>query len=189
MGADCTIRTRLQAGAGRVTLRTEMSSPELVMPHVELALRLVGAAAAGAILGVEREAADKPAGLRTHILVSLGAACFVLTASSIAAEMTRTLDGIDSTIDPTRIVHGVVGGIGFLGAGAILRHGTEVRGLTTAGSIWIAGAVGVASGAGDFVLAFGTALLAAAVVRVLGHFEHRLAADDGSESGQDAGGS
>ncbi|RBY74553.1 MgtC/SapB family protein [Geodermatophilus sp. TF02-6] len=102
-------------------------------------------------LGIERELSAQPAGLRTHALVSLGAALFTLTGTEIVHA------------DPTRIAAQVVSGIGFLGGGAILREGTTVRGLTTAATLWAAAALGLASGLG----LYGPALLAAVIALVV----------------------
>ena len=108
------------------------------------ALRLLVAAILGALIGLEREIHEHPAGMRTHLLVSLGSAGF--TVLSIAA---FTAPGAD----PARIAAQVVSGIGFLGAGAILKEGATVRGLTTAASLWSVAAVGMAAGAGAWVVA------------------------------------
>jgi putative Mg2+ transporter-C (MgtC) family protein len=103
----------------------------------DVLLRLSVAVLAGALIGLDREIHDKPAGLRTMALVALGSALFVL--------MTRDGATADST---SRVVQGIVTGVGFLGAGTILHSGAEhsIRGLTTAASIWLAAAIGVASG-------------------------------------------
>ena len=103
------------------------------------------AALLGAILGFERERHGRPAGLRTHILVSLGAAGF-MTLSPLVAEMGK---GIPA--DPGRIAAQVVSGIGFLGAGAIVKEGVNIRGLTTAACLWIAAAIGMTAGAGFYL--------------------------------------
>ncbi len=108
------------------------------------ALRLLVAAILGALVGLEREIHERPAGMRTHLLVSLGSAGF--TVLSIAA---FTAPGAD----PGRIAAQIVSGIGFLGAGAILKEGATVRGLTTAASLWAVAAVGMAAGAGAWVIA------------------------------------
>jgi putative Mg2+ transporter-C (MgtC) family protein len=112
-------------------------------------LRLLAAAASGAALGYDRELADKPAGLRTHMLVALGSATFGL------AGVDATLDGPrPSHADVTRVIQGIAGGMGFLGAGAIIKgRGRDgVSGLTTAASVWGAGALGLAAGLGAYVL-------------------------------------
>jgi len=100
--------------------------------------RLLMAVAAGAIVGQERERRDQPAGLRTHVLVSTGACLFTLISISLAGD----------EFDPGRVAAGVITGIGFLGAGTIIRYGGSVRGLTTAASIWAVSGVGMAAGIG-----------------------------------------
>jgi putative Mg2+ transporter-C (MgtC) family protein len=122
----------------------------------EVAVRLVAAAALSGIIGFEREVAQKAAGLRTHMLVGLGAGVFSLLSA-------EAFDGAD----PARVAAQVVTGIGFLGAGAIFRHGFTVRGLTTAAGLWSAAAVGMASGIGEWevaVLATGVAVVVLYVV-------------------------
>jgi putative Mg2+ transporter-C (MgtC) family protein len=94
----------------------------------------------GAIVGIEREITHKPAGLRTHMLVSLGASLF-------------TIVSIDFSFDPARIASGIVAGIGFIGAGAIWAEKDKVRGITTASSLWATAAIGLAAGLGDYPLA------------------------------------
>jgi len=114
----------------------------------------------GTLVGLERSAGGKPAGLRTHVLVCLGSTMFVLTA----AHAWRTIGG--PNLDPTRVIHGVVTGVGFLGAGAILQHRGNVFGLTTAASIWIVAAIGVAVGVHAYALASAGAVLALIVLEV-----------------------
>jgi putative Mg2+ transporter-C (MgtC) family protein len=136
--------------------------------EVELALRLVGAALLGGAVGLERETRDQPAGFRTHILVALGSCLFTLiSAYGFGAVLA---DDPQARFDPTRIAAQIVTGIGFLGAGAILRAGMSVRGLTTAASLWVVAAIGLAVGAGAYVLAAATTavtLLALLVLRPL----------------------
>jgi putative Mg2+ transporter-C (MgtC) family protein len=115
---------------------------------LELLARLVLAVALGGAVGVERELADQAAGLRTHVLLTLGACLFTLVSAY----------GFHGA-DPTRIAAQIVTGIGFLGGGTILRLGLNVRGLTTAASIWATTALGVAVGAGSYVLALGATVL------------------------------
>src|SRR5687767_7196665 len=110
---------------------------------LELVRRLILAAALGSALGFERELRQKSAGLRTNILIAVGAALFTLMSIEMA-------DGTD----PTRIAAQIVTGIGFLGAGAIMRTGSGVQGLTTAATVWVNAAVGVAAGGGEYHLAF-----------------------------------
>ena len=118
--------------------------------------RLLLAVLCGALIGWEREAQNKSAGLRTHVLASLGAAGFTLTGLMAF----RDFGGGDSELDPLRIVQGVATGIGFLGAGSILKKGSEAHGLTTAAGIWTAGAAGAACGLGYYALGGLVAVLA-----------------------------
>lgn len=126
------------------------------MPHdltlLDIVFRLGLAVMFGAIVGWERERNDRPAGLRTNTLVALGSAAFTLVAIAMIQEYLES-PGDPLPIDPAKIIAGIVGGIGFLGAGAILHGEERVRGLTTAAGIWVVASVGVASGAGYFVIA------------------------------------
>lgn len=141
------------------------------IPFWDMLIRLTAAAGLASLIGLERELRGRPAGLRTHMLVSLGAAAFLLVGYEI---LFSTAEGDPSArIDPTRIVEGVIGGIGFLGAGSIIRSGGEVQGITTGAAIWIAGAIGVACATGNFVLAVLVTGLALATVVVLGFLEHK----------------
>jgi putative Mg2+ transporter-C (MgtC) family protein len=117
----------------------------------ELLLRLGLTVVLCGAIGVERETRGQVAGLRTHILVGLGAALFTLVSA-----YAFTSDNPANPVDPTRISAQIVTGIGFLGAGAIIRQGLTVRGLTTAASLWIVAAVGMASGAGYYLGAAAT---------------------------------
>jgi putative Mg2+ transporter-C (MgtC) family protein len=112
-------------------------------------LRLAVACALGAAIGFEREIRDREAGIRTHLLVSLGSALFTIVSAYGFHEF---LVGGGSIVraDPTRIAAQIVTGIGFLGAGAIIREGLSVRGLTTAATLWVVAAIGMASGAGYY---------------------------------------
>ncbi|HVF52173.1 MAG TPA: MgtC/SapB family protein [Actinomycetota bacterium] len=115
----------------------------------DLILRILIAALLGGLVGLERELSDQPAGLRTHILVVLGACLFTL----VGAYGVEAFAGGDGSIrfDPTRVAAQVVSGIGFLGAGAILREGMNIRGLTTAAALWVTAAIGVAVALGYWV--------------------------------------
>jgi len=116
----------------------------------ELSLRLVVGAALGAVVGLEREIHDHPAGMRTHLLVALGATLFAVISGYGYAAVRQA--GLGAGFDPTRIAAQIVTGIGFLGAGAILQMGASVKGLTTAASLWATAAVGVAVGSGEYLL-------------------------------------
>jgi putative Mg2+ transporter-C (MgtC) family protein len=131
--------------------------PEL--SSLESLARLALAAALGGAIGLERELRDHEAGLRTHMLVSLGAALFTLVSAYAWTGWTfSAASGV--TLDPTRIAAQIVSGIGFLGAGAIIVRGISVKGLTTAASVWVVAAVGMAAGAGFYVQAAGTTAIA-----------------------------
>jgi putative Mg2+ transporter-C (MgtC) family protein len=117
--------------------------------QLDLALRLLVSAFLGAVIGYEREIHDHPAGMRTHLLVAVGSAAF--TVISIYGFSETGLANAAPT-DPSRVAAQVVTGIGFLGAGAIIKYGTSVRGLTTAASLWATAAVGMAVGAGWWVV-------------------------------------
>lgn len=111
------------------------------MQTSEIMVRLAIAAGLCAVVGLERELRGQPAGLRTHTIVGIGAALFTVTGAYGFADLGRMSD-------PGRIAAQVASGVGFLGAGVILRHGLDVRGLTTAATLWLAAALGVAAGAG-----------------------------------------
>lgn len=138
------------------------------------------AAVLGAALGAEREMANKSAGMRTHMLVASGAALVVGVGDLII----HVDDGVG---DASRTLHGVITGIGFLGAGAIIRHNdATIEGLTTAASLWFAGAVGAAAGLGVPILAAGVTALGFLVLRVVGKLEVRwdLSEGDDRDSGR-----
>jgi len=123
---------------------------------IDMSLRLLLATALGAVIGYQRERANKPAGLRTHILISLGSALFTVVS----------IFGFGDGVDVSRVAAGVVTGIGFIGAGVIFRgmRGDHVMGLTTAASVWITAAIGLAAGVGMYLIA---TVVAAITVLVL----------------------
>jgi putative Mg2+ transporter-C (MgtC) family protein len=144
---------------------------ELTIPYWEVALRLVLAALLCGAIGFEREVRDQPAGFRTHILLGLGAALFTLVSAYGFEPFTRAALGSGGLqFDPTRIAAQIVAGVGFLGAGAIIRQGRDVRGLTTAASLWAVSAIGMAVGAGYLFGATAATVLAIATLQVLRHF-------------------
>ena len=130
--------------------------------QIELTVRLVVALLLGAVIGWERELQRMPAGFRTHALVSLGSAIFTVISA-------YAFTGPGS--DPTRVAAQIVSGIGFLGGGAILHYGGTVRGLTTAASLWAVAAVGMAAGAGLFVIATVSAVLVIVALEVFQRLE------------------
>lgn len=127
------------------------------MPHIDLMLRLMLAAGLGAAIGIERETRQKPAGLRTNILIALGSALFTMLSIDIG--------GAGAT--PDRIAAQLVTGVGFLGGGAILRSGRNVHGMTTAATIWVNAAIGMAAGAGLFAMAIVGTVITLLVLAVL----------------------
>jgi putative Mg2+ transporter-C (MgtC) family protein len=150
------------------------------MSSVDLMVRLLLAAGLGAAIGLEREYRQKPAGLRTNILIALGSALFTLLSLKI---------GTDAGT-PDRIVAQIVTGIGFLGGGAILRGRSTIHGMTTAATIWVNAAVGLAAGAGQFGIAvLGTVITLIVLVLlppIEGYFERRagLPANHNRTSGE-----
>ena len=156
---------------------------ELALPSAgdltRTATRLVVAVLLGALLGYDRERKDSAAGLRTHMLVALGAALFVIVAQQA---------GMDKA-DLSRIIQGVVAGIGFLGAGAIIKlsEKEQIKGLTTAASIWATAAIGITAGMGHEMTAVLSALLALVILAVLPRLEARIERKRVIEPGQDPG--
>jgi putative Mg2+ transporter-C (MgtC) family protein len=130
----------------------------LVVTEWDIVLRVLGAAAMAALVGYDRAVADKPAGVRTHLLVGAGAALFTGVTVMLA-------QGVESTgaqaakIDVSRIAAGIVTGVGFLGAGAIIMRGDKVTGLTTAAGVWVVAAIGVSVGFGFWLMGLMTTAL------------------------------
>lgn len=145
---------------------------ESEIPPLDLIVRLLMAAGLALVLGLERELRGKPAGLRSHMLVSVGSAAFIMIGLHIL--MTTAEGDPSARVDPSRIVEGVIGGIGFLGAGCIIQSRGSIQGITTGASIWISGAIGVACGLGTLVLAGAVTVLALIIMVVLGRFEREV---------------
>jgi putative Mg2+ transporter-C (MgtC) family protein len=124
--------------------------------ETEVALRLVLAVLLGGVIGFERELSDHPAGLRTHIGVALGAALFGVVSAYGFNEFDASRTDTNFQVDPTRVASNIVTGVGFLGGGAILKHGATVRGLTTAASLWVTAAIGLACALGSYSAALVT---------------------------------
>ena len=127
----------------------------------------------GGLIGFEREKSDKPAGLRTHMLISASSCLFLFLGISISHDVSRQLSAEAMGVDPTRILHAIIVGISFIGAGTILksREGMAIRYLTTAATILAAAAIGIAVGLHLYVLAVGATLLTLLVSFVVGYFE------------------
>ncbi|MDR3561938.1 MAG: MgtC/SapB family protein [Negativicutes bacterium] len=143
------------------------------MSDLEVIIRLIASCILGGIVGYERQSRNKAAGLRTHILVSLGS-CLVMLLSQMIYYSVQGL----TNADPARLAAQVISGIGFLGAGSIManRQGFTVTGLTTAASLWVVAAVGLATGAGYWVAAGVTTLLVYLTLTALGRLERRIKA-------------
>ena len=122
-----------------------------VIPPLQAVLRTFMAVVVGCLIGLDRELRNKPAGMRTHILIALAAALFTLITFELHVQFAGP-EG-NHTADPVRIIEAVTAGVAFLGAGAIIQSRGNVQGLTTGANMWLAGALGVACGAGYYVLA------------------------------------
>jgi putative Mg2+ transporter-C (MgtC) family protein len=136
------------------------------LSDAELVQRLLTAALLGSVLGFERELRQKSAGLRTNILIAIGSALFTLMSYELAGEAQGA--------DPGRLAAQIVTGIGFLGAGAIMRTDSGVHGLTTAATVWVNAAVGVAAGGGEFHLAFIATAVTVVVLLMLHPLEKEI---------------
>ncbi len=132
------------------------------IPYPVILARVVGALLLSAVIGIEREAKDRPAGLRTHMLVSLAACIFAILA--IEVPNAAVFDGREITSDPLRVVEAVTAGVAFLAAGFIVFSKGEVHGLTTGAGIWLAAAIGVSAGFGMWGLALVAAVFGSVVL-------------------------
>jgi putative Mg2+ transporter-C (MgtC) family protein len=149
----------------------------------ESLLRLALAAFLGGLIGVERELREREAGLRTHLLVALGSALFTIVGAYGFRDFLESGDAVVQA-DPTRIAAQIVTGIGFLGAGAIIRQGFSIRGLTTAATLWVVAAVGLAAGAGYYsaaVITTAVVLIALYPLRIMAYqILRRFRVEDGT---------
>ncbi|MBN1857639.1 MgtC/SapB family protein [Candidatus Bipolaricaulota bacterium] len=145
------------------------------MDELALLLRVLVAAALSAVIGLERELHGRPAGLRTHLLVGVGAALVMAAFEAATIYMGSPSDAL--RIDPGRLAAGVITGIGFLGAGTILKVGDWVRGLTTAASLWFVAMLGIVAGQGLYILAIGGCASGLAILSLIdplaAHLPHR----------------
>src|SRR5688572_23897627 len=145
---------------------------ELTADYLQMLLRLLAAVGAGACIGYERSFHGRPAGLRTHVLVCLASAVLMLV-TVYEDHWVRTA-AMETRLDPTRMAQGIMTGIGFLGAGVIVKEGINVRGLTTAASIWITAGIGVLAGVGLYVPMVASVLLTLLVLSVFRWVETRV---------------
>ena len=133
--------------------------------------RMLLSALLGGLVGIEREFRGREAGFRTNILVCVGCTLVMLVSIKFTDMKWDRTGEYQINVDPGRIAYGVMTGIGFLGAGAILKHGTSVRGLTTAAALWCIAAIGLASGMGLYVLAIAASVIVMLVLSLLGMLE------------------
>jgi putative Mg2+ transporter-C (MgtC) family protein len=140
---------------------------------VAIASRLFIAAILGALIGLERELSNHPAGLRTHMLTATAAAAFTILTYEIYHEMVD-LNSTIARLDPLRVIEAVTAGVAFLAAGAIIRSGMQIRGLTTGAGMWAAGAIGVAAGSGFYAVAVLATVMVLAITLLIGFLEDRL---------------
>jgi putative Mg2+ transporter-C (MgtC) family protein len=149
----------------------------IITYELEMVVRLLLASLLGGVIGLEREIHGRPAGFRTHLLVSLGSCLFVVTSIEFYREF-GNFTGVGMVgVDPGRIAAQVVTGIGFLGAGAIIREKASVRGLTTAACLWVASAIGLACGIGLFTIASAVTVIALLSLLLLKKVENWLSRD------------
>lgn len=141
------------------------------MGHVDLLLRLGAAALLGSLIGLDRQRLDKSAGLRTHMLVSVGSALVMIVS---AYGFDRVIQPGRVVLDPSRVAAQVVSGIGFLGAGTIVVRKSSVHGLTTAASIWAVAAIGLAAGGALYLAATAAALIMLVILALIKPIEDRL---------------
>jgi putative Mg2+ transporter-C (MgtC) family protein len=134
--------------------------------------RFVGAILLGGIIGFERQAKNRPAGLKTHILVALAAAVFAII--SVESIHTAGMDSDNFKPDPLRVVEAVTAGVAFLAAGTIVLSRGEVQGITTGASLWLAGAIGLCLGFGHWVIGFAAVVAGIAILFLVGFMEDRL---------------
>jgi putative Mg2+ transporter-C (MgtC) family protein len=142
--------------------------------EIGLVLRLGLAAILGAVIGAQREIHGSPAGLRTHLLVAFGSALFTILSANPALGLAGPGGSVTTPFDPTRIAAQVVTGIGFIGAGAILKDGATIRGLTTAASLWAVAAIGMAVGFGAIILSIAATAIILISLGPLARVSHRL---------------
>jgi len=148
-------------------------------PAWSILLRLGCACVLGFLIGIDREIRGRPAGLRTHMLVSLAAATFTLTAIEITDAFGK-LEGVQ--IDPLRVVEAITSGVAFLAAGMIIQARGKVIGLTTGAGMWLAGAIGLACGAGMLTLALAATLLVLLILRPMRRIERMMDLNDSHEA-------
>lgn len=146
--------------------RLSVYTARMDAPFLPILVNLFGAALAGSLIGLERTYHGRPAGFRTHVLVCTASSLLMLLGTDEAARLSG-LPMETLRVDPARMAQGIMTGIGFLGAGVIMKEGLSVRGLTTAASIWITAAIGIVIGAGFYYAAVVATLLTLATLSIL----------------------
>lgn len=147
-----------------------MEEAHLLIGGTQIVIRLLVAALLGALIGFDRERQNQPAGLRTHTILAVGSALAMIISVNLANQY-KDFGGPDG--DPARLAAQVISGIGFLGAGAIFRFGPNVRGITTATSLWTLAVIGLSIGAGNFIAGIATTLILLVVLTILDWVEKR----------------
>ena len=152
-------------------------------PFAEIALRLFLAAGLAGVIGLERELKQRAAGLRTHMLIGLASATFTIAALELF-HLLSAMETDTPNADPIRVMEAITAGVAFLAAGAVIRSGTNIKGLTTGAGMWLAGSIGLVAGLGLYGFAVLTALLGLFVLWILRMVERLTTkADDESDSG------
>jgi putative Mg2+ transporter-C (MgtC) family protein len=146
----------------------------MAQEYLEMTFRLLAALVAGGLIGLERSHRGRPAGFRTHALVSLASSLLMLVTAYELHWIPKGAAGTTVVLDPTRMAQGIMTGIGFVGAGAIIKEGFSVRGLTTAASIWITAAIGILTGIGFYFAAAAGTVFALGTLSVFRWVEARL---------------
>ncbi len=157
------------------TLLDELAGSFSTVPPLVAVIRLFLAAFLGGVIGWERERREKPAGLRTHMLVSLAACLFIIVGAQLGSMDFGERDAL--RIDPLRLIEAVTAGVAFLAAGLIFTAGGKVKNVTTGASLWLAGAIGLACGAGQMPLALMATVIVVLVLGVIGWAERRWGND------------
>jgi putative Mg2+ transporter-C (MgtC) family protein len=166
---------RIQSNGNGMEILDSLAGEPTRIAVLDAFLRLLAAVIVGGAVGFDRELRNKPAGLRTHILISLAAALFTVITFELHQEV--LIANERGTADPIRIIEAVTAGVAFLAAGAIIQSRGNVRGLTTGANMWLAGALGVTCGSGYYTLALMGTLFAVVVLVVLGRLEQKFASN------------
>lgn len=155
-----------------MTLFEIISDSRTHVPELEVTLRLLLAAGLGGAIGIDRELKDRPAGLRTHMMVALAAALFTIITFEIFYQVRQEYP--NGNVDPIRIIEAVTAGVAFLAAGSIIVSGGKIQGLTTGAGMWLAGAIGLACGGGYYFVAVVAAVISVVILSLIKRLEDRV---------------